>query len=414
MGDDIAVKYWVWLQQVLGPASEFAGKLLSEGISAEYVYNHRNNASLLSKSARKKALETDLAVAERIIDECFLNGIKLINPFSKQYPNALLNISDPPLVLYYKGELPDFDNIPAVCIVGPRKVSGYGYKCAYSLSARLSIGGITVISGGAVGCDYAAHDGALCHGGKTVAVLGNGLCNDYLKQNSELRGRIENSGCLITEYPPDTPASKFTFPKRNRIMASLSDGTVLIEAPKRSGALITAGLAAEYGKDLFVIPGTPGDINYEGSNQLLRDGAKPLVEISDVFGEYLWTYPDKINIERAYNATLIKPKTNNNGAKSAEKDPDFNKKTQKNEAKNNVFKENNMIFEENIEKIKKILPENLSKNAKIVYNQLDKQIFCLDDLLDLELNAAEITSALGELEIFGFVCGIPGGRYSLK
>lgn len=414
MGDDFAVKYWIWLQEVLGPASDFAGKLLSEGISAEYVYNHRNDTSLLSKAAKKKALETDLELAVEIIEKCKANGIKTINPFSKEYPKSLLNISDPPLVLYYKGELPDFDNIPTICIVGPRKVSDYGYKCAYSLSARLSIGGMTIISGGAIGCDYAAHDGALFHGGKTVAVLGNGLCNDYLKQNSELRSRIEKSGCLITEYPPDTPASRFTFPKRNRIMAALSDGTVLIEAPKKSGALITAGLAVEFGKDLFVITGTPSDKNYEGSNLLLRDGAKPLFEVGDVFGEYLWTYPDKINIERAYNSTLIKPKLNNNASKIKENDPIFNQKPQKIIEKINVFKENDMVFEENIEKIKKILPENLSKNAKIVYNHLDKQIFSTDDLLGIELNAAEITSALGELEIFGFICGIPGGRYSLK
>ena len=410
MGDGITLKYWVWLQEVLGPASDFAGKLLSEGISAEYVYNHRNNASLLPKSAHKKALETDLAFGEEIIDKCNINGIKVICPFSIEYPKSLLNISNPPLVLYYKGELPDFDNIPTICIVGPRKVSNFGYKCAYSLSARLSLGGFTVISGGAVGCDYAAHDGALCHGGLTVAVLGNGLCNDYLKQNEKLRNRIENSGCLITEYPPDTPASKFTFPKRNRLMAALSDGTILVEAPKRSGALITASLAVEYDKDLFVITGKPGDVNYEGSNLFLRDGAKPLIEISDVFGEYLWTYPDKINIERAYNAVLVKPEKQEKESEKPKKCSDFSEL----EPKSMLKGDNKAVFEENIEKNKKILPENLSKNAKIVYNYLDRQIFSIDDLLNCELNASEITSALGELEIFGFICGIPGGRYSLK
>lgn len=407
MGDDKELKYWIWLQSVLGTASPIANTILESGISPEYIFKNIDSIPFFTSATKKKAKATDLSVAECIVERCEKENIGLLCPNSNLYPKSLLNIFDPPLMLYFKGKMPDFNSTPSICVVGPRKISDYGYKCAYSLSARLAIAGFIVVSGGAVGGDYASHDAVLIHKGITVAVLGNGFGADYLAKNKKLRERIEENGCLITEYPPDTPASKYTFPKRNRLMAAITNGTVLIEAPQKSGTLITAGYAAEYSKDLFVIPGAPGNINYQGSNLLLRDGAKPLLEISDIFSEYLWDYSDKIDIEKAYNATIIKPVLfkydSNNESKTSKNGVDNNK--------NNV----KCTDSEKITEIsKKILPEHLSKNAKIVYNQLDKQKFCCDDLLGSELNSAEIMSALGELEIYGFIVALPGGRYSLK
>lgn len=401
------MKYCVWLQLVLGTASDFASKLYSKGFTAKQIYENKNILSAISKTLLKKAESVSLSCALEIIEDCNKLGVKIITIEEKDYPKSLLGLLNPPVVLYYKGTFPKFNEIPSICIVGPRKISDYGYKCSYSLSARLALAGFIIVSGGAVGCDYAAHDGALVHEGKTVAILGNGFGADYLKQNETLRNRIEESGCLITEYPPNTPATKFTFPKRNRIMAAISNGTILIEAPRRSGALITSGIAAELGKDVFVIPGSPGNPQYEGSNLLLRDGAKPLVEISDVFSEYLWDYSDKIDIERSNNTELKKPVRDNIGKEKSER-------TKKKAVIDIKTVEKKPENSKNIKKDKKILSESLSKNANIVYNSLDKQIFCMDDLLNCGLNASEITSALGELEIYGYICGIPGGRYSLK
>ena len=393
----------IWLHLVLSNASPLSSKIIEENISAQDVYKNIDKYKIFGTNFVKRAKRTSLSKAEKIIEYCKQENISIVTYKDNNYPVKLLNISSPPLVLYYKGELPNFNSLPSLCMVGPRKVSDYGYKCAYSLAARFSIAGFIVVSGGAVGCDYAAHDGALCHGGKTVAVLGNGFGDSYLKRNEPLRERIAEKGCLITEFPPKTKASKITFPQRNRIMAGLCDGTVLVEAPTKSGSLITAGYAAEFGRDLFVIPGSPGNENYVGSNLLLRDGAKPLLEINDVFEEYLWKYPDKIDIEKSAAAKLLKPVIFDGSYKIE------NKKKE-----NNGKKIENIINKPiNVKIIKKILPENLSKNAKMVYNCLDKQEFLCDDIFIAELSSAEITAALGELEIFGFITSLPGGRYSL-
>ena len=372
-------------------------KIIEEQISPQEIY--KNPDKFFNGELAKKAKRTPLSKALKIIEYCKSENISIITYKDEKYPQKLLNITNPPLVLYCKGGFPDFNGVPSLCIVGPRKVSEYGYKCAYSLSARLSVAGFIVVSGGAVGCDYAAHDGALCHGGKTVAVLGNGFGDDYLKRNEPLRERIAKEGCLITEFPPKTKASKFTFPLRNRIMAGLCDGTVLIEAPQKSGSLITANFANEFNRDLFIIPGNPGNENYVGSNLLLRDGAKPLLEINDVFEEYLWKYNDKIDIKRAESTKLLKPIIYDGSY---------------NPVKKQVKKAEKVIKEPiNVKIIKKILPEHLSKNARMVYNCLDKVEFLCDDIYIKELSYAEITAALGELEIFGFVKSLPGGRYSL-
>ncbi len=397
------MKYIVWLQSVLGTASAISSLIIEKNISAEYIYNNIDACNFLDFESKKRAKHTNLSKAEKIIEYCKEENIKIITYKDKNYPQKLLNIVGPPLLLYCKGDLPDFNTTPSLCMVGPRKVSEYGYKCGYSLAARFSLAGFIIVSGGAVGCDYAAHDGALCHGGKTVAVLGNGFGDDYLKRNEPLRERIAENGCLITEFPPKTKASKFTFPQRNRIMAGLCDGTILVEAPEKSGSLITAGCAVEFNRDLFVIPGSPGNVNYVGSNLLLRDGAKPLLEINDVFEEYLWKYPDKIDTEKSFKAKLLKPVINDGTAQ---------KKVKKKPQSNNSLK-NSEIVPLNVKIIKKILPEHLSKNAKMVYNCLDKAEFLCDDIDIAELNSADITAALGELEIFGFIVSLPGGRYSL-
>ncbi len=388
---------------MLSTASPLSLKIIEENILAEDIYKNTDKYNFLGTNFVKTAKKISLSKAEKIIEYCNHENISIVTYKDNKYPVKLLNISNPPLVLYCKGELPNFNSLPSLCMVGPRKVSDYGYKCAYSLAARFAIAGFIVVSGGAVGSDYAAHDGALCHGGKTVAVLGNGFGDNYLKRNEPLRERIAENGCLITEFPPKTKASKFTFPQRNRIMAGICDGTVLVEAPLKSGSLITAGFATEFNRDLFVIPGNPGNENYVGSNLLLRDGAKPLLEINDVFEEYLWKYPDKIDIEKSSTAKLLKPVIYDGSYKPV------NKKKE-----NNGKKSEKVINKPiNVKIIKKILPEHLSKNAKMVYNCLDKHEFLCDDIFIAELSSAEITAALGELEIFGFITSLPGGRYSL-
>ena len=382
------MKYLVWLNEVMGAGNPRSVRALEHFGSAQKIYNatktQRETSCIFSKKEITKINKTPLSIATDIISDCINSGIDIIGIGDKRYPTSLRVIENPPLLLYVKGKFPDFNNTPTVALVGPRKVSDYGKKAAYSLSFRLARSGFIVVSGGAVGCDTYAHAGALKAGGTTVLVMGCGINADYLSQNKPLREEVAKNGCLISEYSPKTMATKYSFPVRNRIMAALSLGTVLIEAPATSGALITSRLANEMGRDLFVIPGAPDKPEYKGSNQLLRDGARPLLDLSDIFGEYIPRFPDKINIERAYDTKILEKET---------------KKTSENSQKtNNISKKFN---------------ESLSKEAKIVYNCIDKQKFLPEEILNTGLSSGEILSALGELQMEMLIRAVPGGMYEL-
>ncbi len=396
--------YWIWLQKALSQGSDRLNYILDKFPSAKAVYTAGDEGRAASGIFNERELRlmrsTTLESAKKIYDTCLRENITVITPESEVYPSILRNIPDPPFVLYAKGRFPDFDREPAMCIVGPREVSNYGYKCAYSLSGRLCRGGFIIVSGGAKGSDFAAHTGALLNGGITVAILANGFGDDYLKQNEALRKDILEKGCLITEYPPYTPVTKSSFRVRNRLMSGLSHGVIIVEAREKSGTIITANRAVEQNKDLFVIPGNPGLPQYEGSNKLIKDGAKPLIDLSDIFSEYETKLHGKIDINKANAQPLAKMSEYTYKVENTEKAQKERPVLQKTKVKREFSK--------------KILPEHLSKNAKIIYNQLDKQIFTCDDLLSPELNSNDILSALGELELYGFLSSIPGGRYTLK
>ncbi len=397
--------YWIWLQLALGQGSDRASLIREKFSSVRKVYESGDAGRAASGVFNQRELrllrDTPLSKAESILNKCTKENISILTYDSNIYPEILRNIPDPPFVLYVKGRLPDFDNTPSICIVGPRKVTDYGYKCAYSLSGRLCRGGFLIVSGGAMGSDSAAHQGALLNGGKTVAVLANGFGNNYLSQNEELRQSILENGCLITEYPPDTPVTKGAFHARNRIMSGLCSGVIVVEAHEKSGTLITANRAVEQNRDLFVIPGNPGLPQYVASNKLIRDGAKPLIDLNDIFSEYNNKFYGKIDIEKAMSSPLAKMVRY-----APTKSDTIKKQTQKFEKMPTKTEENKFI--------KKILPENLSKNAKIIYNQLNKQIFTCDDLLSPTMNVSTIMSAIGELELMGYIKSLPGGRYTFK
>ena len=376
------MRYLIWLQLVLGAGNNKVKDILEKFGNAKNIYKSNikelETSGLFTKRILKKISETKIFEADKIILKCKTSGIRVLTIEDNNYPENLINIPNPPLVLFYKGDLPDFSNEACICIVGPRDVSEYGKKAAFSLSARLSRAGMIIISGGAVGCDTYAHKGALKYSNKTVLVMGCGHNYRYLPENEKMRRLIiQKGGCIISEYPPDTPPYGSNFPVRNRLMSSLSLGTVVIEADSRSGALITANHALEQGQDVFVIPGSPGKPEYIGSNALLRDGAIPLLEATDILNEYASSFPDKINIERAYS------------------------------------QENNDNSIEKNTKKKKIFDIPLSKEAKMIYNQLDKPQFYPDDLDKCNLDNDEILSALIELEISGVIRALPGGKYAL-
>lgn len=225
-----------------------------------------------------KADRTDAAAH---LEFCREQGIDLVSLSSPDYPTALKRIYDPPPVLYQLGAVVPADEI-AIAIVGSRHASLYGLGVAERLGRSLSLAGFTVVSGLARGIDQAAHRGALAAGGRTIAVLGSGLLEIYPPEHVDLAKQIAVQGALLSEAMPNQPARGNLFPRRNRIVTGLSLGVIIVEAAERSGALISAGLATEQGRDVFAVPGRVDSRLSRGCHKLIRDGAILVESVDDV------------------------------------------------------------------------------------------------------------------------------------
>ncbi len=210
--------------------------------------------------------------------------IKKIGMSSGSYPANLKNIYDPPKQLYVNGNILEEDR-NAVAIVGSRRASIYGLEMGEKLGYDLAARGITVVSGMAIGIDTAAHRGALKAKGRTIAVLGSGHNNIYPSQNRELYQEIARTGAVVTEYEDDMEPLRYNFPRRNRIISGLSLGVVIVEAARNSGALITADFAAEQGREVFAVPGKISSNTSSGTNELIKDGARLIQSVDDIFEE---------------------------------------------------------------------------------------------------------------------------------
>jgi len=207
----------------------------------------------------------------------------------KNYPKLLSEISNPPKEIYVEGKILPGESCFA--IVGTRKCSSYGKEIAWKIAGELAQAGLTIVSGLAPGIDTFAHKGALDHGGRTIAVLGTGLDKRsiYPKENLGLAQEIiKKGGALISEYPPQTPGSKITFPKRNRIISGLSLGVLVVEAKRKSGALITAEWARKQKRKVFAIPGSIYSLNAKGCHYLIKKGAKLVESGEDILKELKW------------------------------------------------------------------------------------------------------------------------------
>lgn len=237
-------------------------------------------------------LDKDLTQAQRLLRQCARAHIQVLTFTDERYPERLRSLHDAPVVLYYQGMLPDWNRVPVIGIVGTRKSTSYGNQLAADMSAQIASCGGMVISGGAMGIDTIALESALAAGGVTVAVLAGGLDKYYPAGNTPLFRRMCNTGCLITEYPPGTPSNSWNFPVRNRIISGISNGLLVVEAPARSGALISARHAMEQGRDVFSVPGNVNMPTCEGTNALLREGARAVLSGWDVMREYEALYPD--------------------------------------------------------------------------------------------------------------------------
>ena len=217
-------------------------------------------------------------------------GCHVLIQSDENYPASLREIYDPPLVLYVKGELTAKDK-NCVALVGSRMTTHYGIETARKLAYQLAYTGVTVVSGGARGIDTAAHQGALSGKGRTIAVLGTGINLVFPTENAELFERIAANGAVMTQFPFNRPADKQSFPIRNRIVAGMTLGTVVVEANLSSGALITANFATEYGRQIFAVPGRIDSPRSKGCHDLIKKGAKLCEGVEDILSEFEYLYP---------------------------------------------------------------------------------------------------------------------------
>lgn len=440
-------EYWIWLQTALGPGAK-TDELLSYFGDPEKMYNVGSKewrmSGLLTQRRIEKLTSISPSQTKPIFDECRSRGYKIITHDDELFPKSLESFCDAPLVLYVAGDPSVLSSKVSIAMVGTRRASNYGIETAQRLSYALAKSGAVIVSGGALGIDSEAHAGAMLASGKTVAVLGCGLSVNYLMENASLRRAITRHGCLVTEHTPFLPASKASFPIRNRLISGLALGTVVVEAGVKSGSLITADKALEQGRDLFAVPGDIVRSSFDGTNHLISQGAKPVFSAYDILCEYEYSHGEYIDFNeskmriadisyvdyRNYKSkkqdekALIKKQVQSEKDESALKalQTGENKKSKKTktgspekEKATAAYEKKNGSAKEKMPSVN-FLPETdlsgLSREAVVIYRLLLSGGLHIDDIAQQSgLGMQEVLSALTELELESLIEQIQGKKY---
>ena len=305
-----SVKHWIWLAELIRNGKR-VNELLEHFGSPEEVF-HASMRELkqvpsLRDEDREAILCHDLTLAEGIRAACKEKGIHIVTYQDSTYPASLRSIPNPPLVIYYYGELPEFSEVLSVAVVGTRHASFYGRSIAENLGNRLAKSGVCLVSGMAEGVDSASTRGAIKAGNPGVVVLGTPIDVCYPRSSRDVYDVLKKDGAVISEYPPGGETFQTNFPARNRIISGLSQGVVVVEAPLRSGSLITARMALEQGRDVFVVPGNIDVPSFEGSNRLLVNGeGKAITSVRDILVEYEGLYKKVLSASEAEKGLHIK------------------------------------------------------------------------------------------------------------
>ena len=280
----------IWLASKTAGATWRAMQLEECFGSIEAVYDAKMEDYMtvaeMSKAVAAKLCDKGLDGATKIIKDCEELGIDILTVDDERFPKVLTEISMPLQVIYTMGTVPDWDSILGIAVVGTRHNTEYGQTVTERISRELAEKGVTIISGMAAGIDSFALKSALRVGASVIAVMGRGLDEAYPPENQGLMNDIIKNGCAISEYPPYAPPFPQHFPARNRIVSALSDGVLAVEAPKRSGTLITTRLARDMGKVLFAVPGSIFAKNSVGTNNLIKEGANAVTCGEDILDAF--------------------------------------------------------------------------------------------------------------------------------
>ncbi len=296
-------RYWLWLSEKFEPGSVRYDKLLQAfdyNPKAIYEADRAEYERLMPSNLRavNALCDKSLDFVYKTLEFCEKKNVGILTMDDSRYPSAFFCIDGQPPVIYYKGTIPDFETRFTISIVGTRNVTPYGSDGAYTFANDIASCGGIVVSGMALGADTAAHRGALDAKGTTVAFLGCGIDVVYPKENAYMMEEIIASGAVMTDYPPHSRPEGRHFPVRNRLISGISHGVLIVEAGRKSGALITAEHALRQGKLLYAIPGRIGELNSEGSNNLLVKGAKTVAGAADIINDYrhLFHLEEKVNM----------------------------------------------------------------------------------------------------------------------
>lgn len=398
------MKYWIWLAELRGISTRQKIALLKQFADPAAIYE-QDEAGYASAGLQKREIQAlsnkKLEDAERILALCDQKGIQILTYGDSRYPNRLRQIEQPPVLLYQKGRMIDFDTLPTIAAVGTRKASAYGMVQAKRLGYQMGRCGLAVISGIAKGIDAAALEGALLAGTPVAAVLGCGADVVYPRENRALYAEVQSYGCLLTEYPPGTPPEGRHFPVRNRILSGLALGVLVIEAGERSGALITARLALEQGRDVFAVPANLGVEGARGSNHLLREGAIYTENGWDVAREYWHLYPNILSEPQPEEPT-----------ESEEMRQQFQEKTPNSAAKD----DKKYIDKQNVNSYIDLheIWKSMTEEEQAVAELLQTGPAHVDTLIERsQIPASRILATLTLLEVRGIVKRLPGRMYSL-
>lgn len=377
--------HWIWYAELKGLSLHEKQNLLQHFRDPEEIYY----SDVIQDQAQK-----DLTQAQKILRQCADKGIGILPFLDEAYPEKLRNTYDAPMVLYFKGVLPDWESIPVIGIVGTRKATPYGVNTARRFGRQIAACGALVVSGGAFGIDTMAMQGALEVGCPVVGVLGCGVDVVYPKSNGQFFAQVVEKGCLLSEYPPQTQPAPWQFPARNRIISGMSNGILVIEAPEKSGALNTAHHAMDQGRDVFVVPGNVDVPSCAGSNALLQEQAMTALSGWDVVKEYEAFYPGKVQKKdppAVAQEIPIPGKTDEQKQKADKK---------------SIDKEENTTYSV----VNNPLPA-LSEAEQAVLALIDREGSLMDEVIaQADLPAGTVKSILTKLTLKKLIVNRPGGR----
>lgn len=400
-------RYWIWLASRPNVPDGLKCALTRAFPDPREVFR-ASRAALreipgMTLQALEALMDRDLTGAEKILADCARLGIQILTIRDPRYPDRLRAVFDAPIVLYYKGCLPEMNRLATIAVVGTRKASVYGLQIAAQMGAALARGGALVVSGLAAGIDAAAMSGALGEGVAAVGVLGCGADIVYPKTNQKLFRQTECQGCILTEYAPGTPPVGWHFPKRNRIISGLSCGVVVVEAPERSGALLTARLALEHGRDVFVVPGNVDMPGFVGSNRLLRDGAIAVSTGQDVLQDYGEIYPGRLR-KVSSPEPVIREASAEQPVKQGKKEPVPEKSTEK-----AIDKGANPPYSGPEDNLAALSPEE-----RQILSLIEKEMLVDEVIAAAGRNPGKTLGVLTMLELKGKICRLPGKRVARR